>query len=129
MFVALFAGCVGSPGMDPHFIEDQTEADVDNEELCFESDHLALRGNPDYAAVLRTIAILQAQRIQATKEVDKLSLAEKKALDDPEAFVAKLAAGEDMRVPAPISIFEVSPTIFNIWQSTHFLYVPILSSR
>ncbi|CAD7080756.1 unnamed protein product [Hermetia illucens] len=93
--------------MDPPFIEDQTEADVDNEEFCFESDHLALRGNPDYAAVLRTIAILQAQRIQATKEVDKLSLAEKKALDDPEAFVAKLAAGEELGVPAPISIFEL----------------------
>ena len=36
----------------------------ENETYFFESDHVALKGNADYQKVLRSIAVLEAQRIQ-----------------------------------------------------------------
>lgn len=82
---------------------DETEQD----DFYFESDHVALRGNKDYSAVLRTIAILQAQMVQATKDIDKIGAAEAKALEDPESFIKQLANGEKIDIPGPINIIEV----------------------
>ena len=45
-----------------------TESDV----FCFESDHVALKGNLDYQEMLKTFAILEAQRTQAIKDLDEL---------------------------------------------------------
>lgn len=85
-----------------------SDADADDDpEFFFESDHLALRGNPDYTAVLRTIAILQTQRIQVTKDIDRLASAKKAALDAPEEFIQQLAKGE-LKLPGPISVIDVS---------------------
>lgn len=39
----------------------------ENDLFYFESDHLALKGNRDYSDILKTIAILEAQRAQAIK--------------------------------------------------------------
>lgn len=89
-------------------IVDHTESDVENEEFYFESDHVALRGNPDYCAVLRTLATLEAQRIQATKAIDKLVASQKKALQNPEEFIKKLMSGENLDLPGPIQIAEVN---------------------
>jgi len=36
----------------------------ESDEFYFESDHLALKGNKDYLALLKVLAILQAQRIK-----------------------------------------------------------------
>lgn len=84
-----------------------TDSDPENDDFYFESDHLALRGNSDYTAVLRTIAILQTQRIQVTKDIDLLATAERQGLDDPDAFVRRLSAGE-LLMPGPVSVAEVS---------------------
>lgn len=83
------------------------EYDDDNEEFYFESDHLALRGNADYRSVLRTIVILEAQRIEATKHIDLITEAEKTALDDPETFLQKLSSGKNLNLPARINIQNV----------------------
>lgn len=83
------------------------DSDADYKEFFFESDHLALRGNADYTSVLRTIAILQAQRIQVTKDIDRLAAAEKRALDDPDEFVKQLAAGS-LQMPGAVTAVEVS---------------------
>lgn len=83
--------------------------DSDQEEFYFESDHLALRGNTDYRNVLRTIVVLEAQRIQATKDIDKLAEAEVVALRDPEIFVQKLTRNAKLDLPGPINIQAVSP--------------------
>lgn len=88
------------------------EYDEDNEEFYFESDHLALRGNADYRSVLRTIVILEAQRIEATKHIDLITEAEKIALNDPEAFVNKLSSGESLNLPGRINIQNVSISAF-----------------
>ena len=84
------------------------EQDLDSEDFYFESDHLALRGNEDYRNVLRTIVILEAQKIEATKHIDRIASAEKTALNDPEAFVARLASGTSLDLPGPINIVNVS---------------------
>lgn len=84
------------------------EYDDDNEEFYFESDHLALRGNADYRSVLRTIVILEAQRIEATKHIDLITEAENIALDDPETFLQKLSSGKNLNLPARINIQNVS---------------------
>lgn len=40
----------------------------------FESDHLALRGNADYTNMLRTIAVLEVQRMRVHKQVATITL-------------------------------------------------------
>lgn len=79
----------------------------DNEDFYFESDHLALRGNADYRAVLRAIVVLEAQRIEAGKHIDSLAAAEKVALNNPEAFVKRLESGEKLDLPVPLNITTV----------------------
>ena len=68
-------------------------------EFTFESDHEALRGNRDYLSILRTLAVLQAQRSQAVKDLEVLQGAKLEALKDPLAFVEGLQAGRDLKLP------------------------------
>lgn len=90
--------------------ESDSDCISDTEEFFFESDHLAFRGNADYTSVLRTLAILQTQKIQAANDIEKLAKAEKSALENPEEFIQKLSRGEVDGLPGPINIAEV---IFN----------------
>lgn len=101
--------------MEPQAAESMSEDpgetsayDSDNEDFYFESDHLALRGNADYRAVLRAIVILEAQRIEAGKHIDRIAATEKEALNDPEAFVQKLANGIKLDLPGALNITTVS---------------------
>lgn len=96
---------------EPEVDIDDNDSDVDYKEFFFESDHLALRGNADYTSVLRTIAILQTQRIQVTRDIDRLATAEKEALDDPEEFVKQLVAGK-LNMPGAVTAAEVSSVYF-----------------
>ncbi|XP_055382664.1 ZZ-type zinc finger-containing protein 3 [Condylostylus longicornis] len=82
------------------------ESDIDNEEFYFESDHLALRGNSDYTSVLRTLIVLEAQRVQAAKDLEELAEIRKKALDDPILFVQSLSKNE-IEFPKSINIAEI----------------------
>lgn len=84
------------------------EYNSDGDEFYFESDHLALRGNSDYRSLLRTIVILEAQKIEATKHIDRICEAHRIAKSDPETFVAKLSSGEKLNVPGTINIQNVS---------------------
>ena len=45
---------------------------------CFESDHVALKGNPDYHRLLRTICVLEAQRSKALNDLELLHEAQEK---------------------------------------------------
>lgn len=88
--------------------EGNNDFEPDNEDFYFESDHLALRGNADYRAVLRAIVVLEAQRIEAGKHIDKIAAVQKQALSDPETFVKRLASGEKLDLPGPLNITTVS---------------------
>lgn len=97
-------------------IDDETNENSssdENDEFFFESDHLALRGNADYRAVLRTIVILEAQRMEATKHIDRIAEAQKEALKDPEEFLKKLKSGESLDLPNRINIQDV-----RFWSTT-----------
>lgn len=73
---------------------------------CFESDHVALKGNADYQMLLKTICALEAQRTKALEDLDVLHEARDKVLQDPISFVEKLQRGADLglKLPAPQKI-------------------------
>lgn len=88
----------------------EEEAKSSNEEegeFYFESDHLALKGNKDYCAFLKTIVILAAQRTQAIEDLDKLMSTRVKAIKDPISFVAQLQNGDLPELPGPQKIAEI----------------------
>lgn len=53
----------------------------------FESDHLALRGNREYSRILKTLALLEAQKIKVHSEIEQIILSKNKYLQDPAGFV------------------------------------------
>ncbi|KAL6442812.1 hypothetical protein ACFW04_002700 [Cataglyphis niger] len=81
--------------------------DEEESEFFFESDHLALKGNKDYSAFLKTIVVLETQRIQAIKDLDELKSARSKAIKDPILFVAQLQNGDLPELPGPQNIAEI----------------------
>ncbi|KAL4219665.1 hypothetical protein ACF0H5_022237 [Mactra antiquata] len=82
-------------------------SDEDSETYYFESDHIALKHNHDYQLMLRTIAMLESQRIQAVKDLDKLYEQQQEALKDPIQFVDKLQRGIDLGLPKPQKIVDI----------------------
>ncbi|CAG4926115.1 unnamed protein product [Colias eurytheme] len=74
-----------------NFEEENPDSDG---EFAFETDHLALRGNKDYGELLKYIVKLEAQKVQALKDIEELNEAKIKALDDPLSFVQKLKSGK-----------------------------------
>jgi len=74
---------------DCNFVEEKNEVNEIPGEFYFETDHEALRGNPDYHKLLRTYALLQAKKIQAVQDVEKLLGAREIALKYPLKFLQK----------------------------------------
>lgn len=70
-----------------------------SEPYYFETDHVALKENPDYRNLLLTIAVLEAQRQQAAQDIEVLYKAQDEALADPIEFVEKLQQGKDFGFP------------------------------
>ncbi|OWF52606.1 ZZ-type zinc finger-containing protein 3-like [Mizuhopecten yessoensis] len=81
------------------FKEEDETYDEDVDTYYFESDHVALKGNPDYHMLLKTIILLESQRIQALKDLDKLHQCQADSLKDPIEFVKKLQSGADIGFP------------------------------
>lgn len=92
---------------------DDDEYHSESEEFYFESDHLALRGNSDYRAVLRTIVVLESQRIEVAKHIDRIAEMKRRALQDPSGFIKKLSSGQSLDISGPINIQNVSENIIN----------------
>lgn len=68
---------------------------------CFESDHLALKNNPDYHKLLRTICVLETQRAKAIDDLEVLYQAQKKVLEDPIRYVDRLQKTGNLGIPLP----------------------------
>ncbi|XP_017041400.1 ZZ-type zinc finger-containing protein 3 [Drosophila ficusphila] len=62
----------------------------DEDVFHFETEHLALRGNQCYANLLRTIAVLQAQRIRVHQQINELETSQKAYLENPQLMLEKL---------------------------------------
>ena len=76
-------------------------------EYCFETDQLSLKGNADYQALLKTLVVLEGQRIIAIQNMENLLALKNEALKSPLEFVEKLQRGEPMNFPIPQQIAEV----------------------
>ncbi|XP_002019123.2 ZZ-type zinc finger-containing protein 3 [Drosophila persimilis] len=71
-------------------------APEDEDVFHFESEHLALRGNECYSSILRTIAVLQAQRIRVHQQIDELEATRKIYLNNPQLLLDKLRSNEPL---------------------------------
>ena len=78
-----------------------------DEDFYFESDHLALKANKDYLRLLKTLALLEAQKVQAVKDVDALARAREEAKERPFELVERLQAGLGLDLPGPIKVAQV----------------------
>lgn len=67
--------------------KDSIYPSIHNEPFYFESDSLALKGNSDYSCVLKTLALLEAQRMKSIKDLENLIDTKEKALLEPIKFV------------------------------------------
>jgi len=74
---------------DCNFLEDKDEVKEIPGEFYFETDHEALRGNPDYHKLLKIYAVLQAKKIQAVQDVEHLLGAREIAMKHPQKFLKK----------------------------------------
>merc|ERR1711976_475838 len=89
------------------YIQEKSEVKEVPGEYFFESDHEALRNNPDYLTLMKTYALLQAKKIQAVKDVEDLISARTAALKlDPRTFLTKFQA-EFAKLPAAQNIPDV----------------------
>merc|ERR1719445_2477898 len=79
----------------------------DISEFYFESDHLALKENKDYHALLRTLVILESQKIQSIQDIDKLLQVQNRAKENPNSFLESLQKGADLELPGPIQVAEL----------------------
>jgi hypothetical protein len=68
---------------------------IENEPFYFESDTLALRNNSDYSCLLKTLVLLEAQRIRACRDLEKLIELKENAIKDPLNFVDVLKLNKD----------------------------------
>lgn len=49
------------------FVEDDGDSSDDDRTFWFETDYLALKGNPDYLKLMKALVILQSQRSKIIK--------------------------------------------------------------
>ncbi|KMY88663.1 ZZ-type zinc finger-containing protein 3 [Drosophila simulans] len=68
----------------------------DEDVFHFETEHLALRGNQCYTNLLRTLAVLQAQRIRVHQQIDELEATQKIYLENPQHMLDKLRNNEPL---------------------------------
>ncbi|KAH8263715.1 hypothetical protein KR044_012933, partial [Drosophila immigrans] len=78
---------------------DVVDDDDDDDVFHFESEHLALRGNQSYTSLLRTIAMLQAQRIRVHQQIEELEKARDLYLGNPQLLMQKLRNNEPIIAP------------------------------
>jgi len=89
-------------------------------EYCFETDQLALKGNDDYQALLRTMVKLEVQRMIAIENMEKLEGLKNDALKNALQFVEKLQRGEDLGFPLP----QIIPDVPDINWSKYGVNIP-----
>lgn len=88
-------------------VKDRKSDDGDDLPFCFETDHIALKGNTDYQHLLRAVIMLESQRTTAIKDYDRLLSLQEQALADPIQFVENLQLKVDMGIPPPQEVAEL----------------------
>lgn len=96
--------CQAAVKSEPRDPKEPEEDYDDIGEYFFESDHLALRVNSDYRNVLKTLALLEAQRMQVVLDIEKLMEIRDEAMQDPIRFVERIQKKEDLGIPMPQTV-------------------------
>lgn len=73
---------------------------VPTHRFFLDSDCLALKNNQDYQSLLKTLAVLEAQKLQAVKDLEQLVEARDQAERDPLGFVEALTHGSMKALPS-----------------------------
>ena len=92
--------------MDTSVIDDFMSNDCeldDDQPFYFECDHLALKGNSDYLALMRALVHLEALKVQTVQDIDTLLSEQNEALRNPVEFLLKLRSG-DVQLPGRIKV-------------------------
>ncbi|EDV98911.1 GH13580 [Drosophila grimshawi] len=77
--------------------QEESDDNGDTEDVFhFETEHLALRGNQCYSKLLRTIAMLQAQRIRVHQQIGELERIRDLYLENPQLMLDKLRNNEPL---------------------------------
>uniref|UniRef100_A0A1B6E900 Uncharacterized protein n=1 Tax=Clastoptera arizonana TaxID=38151 RepID=A0A1B6E900_9HEMI len=79
----------------------------DNGVFYFESDHLALKGNSDYWKLMKSLSLLEAQRMKLLKDIDDMHLLKQKVKENPIAYKEKILNGDTSDIPSEILVEEV----------------------
>ncbi|CAD5118529.1 unnamed protein product [Dimorphilus gyrociliatus] len=89
------------------FSDSSTDEEADKyNEYYFESDALVYRDCKDYRKLLSTMAILEAQKVQALKDIDYLANLKRKAIENPTDFCKELQK-ESIKIPKFQNIWKV----------------------
>lgn len=81
--------------------ENENEPGLDDEPFYFESDTLALRNNPDYSCLMKTLILLEGQRVKAINDLEKLYDMKEAALKEPIRFVKGLNGENNLLKDTP----------------------------
>ncbi len=86
--------------------------DID-EPFYFESDSLALRNNTDYSSLLKTLTLLQGQRIKACQDLESLIDLKEEALKDPLKFINSIQTSTTKNIPTRQKVYVLPDIDFN----------------
>uniref|UniRef100_A0A8K9X6I3 ZZ-type zinc finger-containing protein 3 n=1 Tax=Oncorhynchus mykiss TaxID=8022 RepID=A0A8K9X6I3_ONCMY len=78
-----------------------SQQEDDPDVYYFESDHLTLKHNKDYQRLLQTVGVLEAQRTQSIRDLERLARQQREALRDPVSFVEQLQKQVELDLPRP----------------------------
>ncbi|XP_031565972.1 ZZ-type zinc finger-containing protein 3-like isoform X2 [Actinia tenebrosa] len=112
------SGIMGQYSQLSDYEDDDFKSSEPYERFFFESDYLALKDNKHYCLLLQTLVALEAQRIQAIKDLDQLCEEEAKALDDPIEFVEKLQNNEPLDLPAAQNVTKLPNIPWEVYASS-----------
>uniref|UniRef100_A0A8C7JLH5 ZZ-type zinc finger-containing protein 3 n=1 Tax=Oncorhynchus kisutch TaxID=8019 RepID=A0A8C7JLH5_ONCKI len=84
-----------------------SQQEDDPDVYYFESDHLTLKHNKDYQRLLQTVGVLEAQRTQSIRDLERLARQQRKALRDPVSFVEQLQKQVELDLPRPQRVVQL----------------------
>lgn len=87
--------------------KDDYAREDDESVFYFESDHLALKGNSDYYKLVKSVAVLESQRIKIVEDIERLEELKEICKENPQEFARRLFSEHSIDIPSKLNIYEV----------------------
>ncbi|XP_070973718.1 ZZ-type zinc finger-containing protein 3-like [Oncorhynchus clarkii lewisi] len=94
-----------------------SQQEDDPDVYYFESDHLTLKHNKDYQRLLQTVGVLEAQRTQSIRDLERLARQQREALRDPVSFVEQLQKQVELDLPRPQRVVQLPDVAWDQYTS------------